>query len=121
MRILVVDDDVSVRETLAELLHAGGHAVTAAGNFTEAMALLDTPRWDVLLTDQMLPGGNGVDLATRAQARGMGVVICSGHPQQLAELAQRRIAHLIKPFSAAKLEAALSAAADDPDASLTKS
>ena len=112
MRVLVVDDDLSVRETLSELLRVTGHSVTTAGTFEEAAALLqNVAAWDVMLVDQILPGGNGLDLAAQARAGGIGAVVCSGHPQEIADLAQRGVAYLAKPFSAAALEAALRAAA----------
>jgi len=120
MRVLVVDDDASVRETLSELLRAGGHVVTTAADFGEAEALLATPDWDVMLADQMLPGGSGLDLVTLAQAHGVHAVICSGHPQYIEDLAKHGIAHLIKPFSAAALEAALSTALADGDDLITE-
>lgn len=111
MRVLVVEDDLSVRETLTDLLSAAGHSVTAAAGFGEAVAMLAQARWDVLLADLVLPGGSGLALAAQAQARGMGAVICSGHPQSIGQMERQGIAHLVKPFSAAALEEALAAVA----------
>ncbi len=113
MRILVVEDDAGVRETLADLLAAVGHDVTVAGGFAEARLLLLTPQWDVLLTDYVLPGGSGLALASVARDKGLGAVVCSGHPQTIAELQDRGVIHLVKPFSADALEAALDAVRPD--------
>lgn len=109
MRILVVEDDAGVRETLADLLAAMGHGVTVAGGFAEGRQLLLAPQWDILLTDFVLPGGSGLALAAEARAKGLGAVVCSGHPQTIAELQDRAVIHLVKPFSAEALEAALDA------------
>ena len=109
MRVLVVDDDPSVRETLGELLQAFGHQVSTASDYAEAAAMLDNPAWDAMLIDQMLPGGSGQTLALAARDRGVGAVLCSGHPHQIAELQRQGIAHLVKPFSGSALDAALAA------------
>lgn len=115
MRVLVVDDDASVRETLSELLRAFGHHVTTAGDYAEAASMLESmlgqPSWDVMLVDQMLPGGSGQKLALTARDRGIGAVLCSGHPHQIAEMQRQGIAHLAKPFSGTTLDAALAAVA----------
>ena len=111
MRVLVVEDDGAVREMLRDLLIDGGHVVTTAASFTEAAALLAKPQWDVLLSDLVLPGGSGYDLAEQARARGLGAVVCSGHPARIEELPGRGIARLVKPFSPAELDAALASVA----------
>lgn len=115
MRVLVVDDDASVRETLSELLRAFGHHVTTAGDYAEAASMLEHPSWDVMLVDQMLPGGSGQKLALAARDRGIGAVLCSGHPHQIAEMQRQGIAHLAKPFSGTTLDAALAAVAPPAD------
>ncbi len=109
MRILVVEDDAGVRDTLCDLLGAAGHDVTAATGFAEALALLHRRQWDAMLADLNLPGGSGLDLAATARARGLGAIICSGHPTSIAAMQAQGLAHLVKPFSAEALEQALRA------------
>ncbi len=111
MRVLLAEDDVSVRETLVDLLAEAGHAATAVGSYAEARALLETPAWDVLLVDLVLPGGSGLDLAEHARARGLGAVLCSGHPNSIERVRERGIVLLVKPFSARELDLALAAVA----------
>ncbi|MDA8253604.1 MAG: response regulator [Rhodospirillales bacterium] len=111
MRILVVDDDSGVRETLSDLLRVAGHSVASAAAYSEAVALLARPGWDAMVADLVLPGGSGLDLAVLARSKGLGAVVCSGHPQRIAQLQSQGIAHLVKPFSATALEAALAAVA----------
>lgn len=107
MRVLVVEDDLGVRETLTDLLTASGHAVTAAADFSEAMVLLQNATWDALLTDLVLPGGSGMDLAALAQSKGAGPVVCSGHPARIEQMHGEGVMFLVKPFSAEALERAL--------------
>lgn len=108
MRILLVEDQFDIRDVLYETLSDAGHSVTLAANYTQAVAALtpapDAPPdqgggWDLLLTDLLLPGGSGFDLAVRAQAQSIRVLLCSGHPEQLYDLEQRGIPHLRKPFT----------------------
>jgi CheY-like chemotaxis protein len=55
-RILVVDDDPDIRETLAELLQEEGYAVASAAHGAEALSALRTdPRPGLILLDLMMP------------------------------------------------------------------
>jgi DNA-binding response OmpR family regulator len=59
-RILLVDDDEIVRETLQEVLELSDFCVTTAKNVSEAIHLIDTEAFDVLLSDLHMPGaGDG--------------------------------------------------------------
>jgi CheY-like chemotaxis protein len=59
-RILLVDDDDAVRETFKEVLEMSQFKVTTAANVPEALHLIDTERFDVLLSDLHMPGaGDG--------------------------------------------------------------
>ncbi len=57
--ILIVDDDTSLRDTLAEIFVAAGYAVTTAANGQEALACLDEHRPNVILLDMMMPVMDG--------------------------------------------------------------
>ncbi len=59
--ILVVDDDAAIRTVIAEALRRAGHDVTAAGSLAEMHRALDRGLPDVLVTDVVLPDGNGLD------------------------------------------------------------
>ncbi|MBI5068178.1 MAG: response regulator transcription factor [Deltaproteobacteria bacterium] len=58
-RVLVVEDDAALRETVAEILADAGYAVSSAGNGKEALASADVERPDVILLDLMMPTMNG--------------------------------------------------------------
>ena len=80
--ILIVDDEETVRGTFQDVLDAEGHAVTSASSFKEAQTALSRERFDVLLTDLMLPRESGMSLLTFATEHDpeMSVVMVTGHP-----------------------------------------
>ena len=61
-RLLVVEDDDTIRDTVAEALEMEGFAVTAATNGRSAWDLLSRQSYDLVVLDLMLPGINGLDL-----------------------------------------------------------
>jgi two-component system, NtrC family, nitrogen regulation response regulator GlnG len=61
-RVLVVDDDAAIRTVVSEALRRDGHEVAAASSVAEQGKLLDSFNPDVLITDVMLPDGNGLDV-----------------------------------------------------------
>ena len=61
-RILVVDDDVAVRESLGRLLTRAGHEVDEARNGKGAMAALDATAYDVVVTDINMPEMDGIEV-----------------------------------------------------------
>jgi DNA-binding NtrC family response regulator len=64
MKVLVVDDEISLVENIAEILVSAGHEVAVAGTAEEALARLRliADATDVLLTDYRLPGATEADL-----------------------------------------------------------
>lgn len=65
-RILLAEDDNGMREYLARALERSGYAVTAVDRGTAAIPLLETERFDLLLTDIVMPEMDGIELAQRA-------------------------------------------------------
>src|SRR6187402_113203 len=65
-RILLAEDDTSMREYLQRALQRVGYEVDAVGCGTEAMPLLETEHFDLLLTDIVMPEMDGIELAQRA-------------------------------------------------------
>ncbi len=66
-RILIVDDEFSVRDSLTHWFEADGYQVGAAGNANEALRKLDSAPWDVALVDVKMPGMDGIALQKRFQ------------------------------------------------------
>ena len=67
-RILLAEDDDSLRGFLARALERAGHEVVACADGDEAVTFLDEP-WDLLLTDIVMPGLDGIEVARQAAAR----------------------------------------------------
>ncbi|HUJ03617.1 MAG TPA: response regulator [Rhizomicrobium sp.] len=65
-QILLAEDDESLRRFLAQALVKAGHAVTDFGDGGEAYECLKDGRFDLLLTDIVMPGMDGIELAKRA-------------------------------------------------------
>jgi len=66
IRILLAEDDNSMRVYLARALERSGYAVTDVDRGTSALALLETERFDLLLTDIVMPEMDGIELAQKA-------------------------------------------------------
>jgi two-component system cell cycle response regulator CpdR len=66
LRILLAEDDGSMRAYLARALERSGYHVTAADRGTTALARLEAERFDLLLTDIVMPEMDGIELAQKA-------------------------------------------------------
>lgn len=117
-RILVVDDEESVRGLVGALLVRSGYSTTLADGAAEALAhLREGPAYDLVLSDIMMPGTDGLSLLQQ---------ICTDHPGtpvvmvtavqdvHVATNAFRggAIDYLIKPFARAQLEGVVTRAMD---------
>jgi signal transduction histidine kinase/ligand-binding sensor domain-containing protein/CheY-like chemotaxis protein len=99
-KVVVCDDDPLVLRTVQRLLQSGGYTVFSASAGTEALELLAREDADLLVTDVLMPGMNGVELADRARAQrpGLRVVFASGYTRDL--LPQPIVGELLaKPFT----------------------
>lgn len=66
IRILLAEDDQVMREYLTRALERSGYAVTAVDRGTAALPLIETERFDLLLTDIVMPEMDGIELAQKA-------------------------------------------------------
>jgi two-component system cell cycle response regulator CpdR len=73
-RILLAEDDDSLRGFLARALERAGYEVVACADGDEAAAVLDED-WDLLLTDIVMPGMDGIEVARQAAAKHPGLRI----------------------------------------------
>ena len=120
-RVLLVEDEEGARAGLADLLGLLRYSVTAVGSGEEAAALPADPAFDLLLTDFMLPGASGLDVARALAARwpGLKVVVMSGYAADAVargQLASDRVRFLEKPFDMTTLARELRAALTEPSA-----
>ncbi len=65
-RIVLAEDDASMRQFLANSLRRAGHEVTDVSDGLTALSTLDAAEVDLLLADVVMPGLDGVELARRA-------------------------------------------------------
>lgn len=105
--ILVVEDDDSVCRVVERILVRAGYAVTCAPSAATALHLLEDRRFDLILTDVVLPGMSGSELAKMVIANGSAgaVVFMSGYPDQVLSRHDLPAAPplLQKPFSGGEL------------------
>jgi two-component system cell cycle response regulator CpdR len=73
-RILLAEDDDSLRGFLTRALERAGYDVTSCADGEEAAAVLDQ-EWDLLLTDIVMPGMDGIEVARLAAAKHPGLRI----------------------------------------------
>src|SRR5512138_1321330 len=80
--ILVVDDEMGIRELLSEILGDEGHSVTLAENAQRAREAIQATKLDLILLDIWMPDTDGVTLLKEWAAAGqltMPVIMMSGH------------------------------------------
>lgn len=110
-RVLVVEDNEDVGRFSTELLRDLGYAIKWAANAGEALATLaqDEFAFDLVFSDVIMPGMNGVELATVIRERypGLPVVLTSGYSSVLAENAHRGFELIQKPYSVEALSRTL--------------
>lgn len=116
IRILVVDDDESVRRWICAALKRHGYAVVQADGGEEALrALAENRRVDVMLTDVRMPGMDGLELGRRAHAEHpeVRIVYMTGFSDELIDPSTPL---LHKPFTTDALQKELdrSIGQDDP-------
>ena len=102
--VLVAEDDKAVREFVSRALAHGGHEVATAGDGLEALSVLDTTAFDLLVTDIVMPNLDGIALALKVAKDypNMPVLLMTGYA------AERQRAHnldvlihdiITKPFT----------------------
>ena len=88
-RILVVDDETIVRETLSKLLSNFGYQVVCAQNGYDGLELFQNNSIELVLTDWDMPGMDGWSLAAGIKARSPGVPVIMVTGKDREEVSQR--------------------------------
>jgi two-component system NtrC family response regulator len=106
-RVLIVDDDESIRKTLAEILNAEGYLVDTAESGKEAIQKTKTNFYNLALIDIRLPDMEGTEvlIKMRDTVPKMRKIIITGYPslQNAVESVNREAnAYLLKPFDIKK-------------------
>ena len=114
MRVLVVDDDRSVRDALSRALRLEGYTVELAPSGGDALAALADEPADVVVLDVGLPGLDGLETCRLIRAKGDSVPVLmltarSGVSDRVAGLDAGADDYLVKPFALEELFARLRA------------
>src|ERR1700740_3710319 len=83
-RILLVEDDADVRPLLEHILRGEGHEVDVAMTAASARVFLRANFYDLVLSDGILPDGDGVEIADEAKERGIDTVLLIGYALSIA-------------------------------------
>ena len=106
--ILIVDDDANTLASLARAFRLSGHQALVCDNAARALELIKTERFDVVLSDVVMPGKDGLALLEDLKAQGASVPVVMISGQANIEMAVRAtrlgaIDFLEKPLSTEKL------------------
>src|ERR1700726_4446610 len=108
-RVLLVDDDDAVREMMSAMLQAKGFDIVLAASVTEALELIVTETFDVLITDLHMPNpsdGFAVITAMRHSQPDALTLLVSGYPDVKSAMDAILLQAddiIVKPFEAGKL------------------
>jgi len=107
-RILVVDDEPQIRKLISAILMRFGYTVVAAGDGAEAWQALTFGSFDLVVTDNQMPGVSGVELLRKMRdaGRNLPVVMATGvipKDEFEREPGLKPAAILVKPFTKAEL------------------
>ena len=104
-RVLIVEDEAAIRNIWTHVFRRLGHETEEATNGSDALKVLESSDFDVVLTDLRMPGMSGVDLITAVERderfSGLEIFVCSGFAEdQRSQLLSRRgVKRVIdKPF-----------------------
>ena len=108
MRVLIIEDEHTLRESCATVLRSEGYDVAVCGRGEEALDLLKRRAYDIVLIDLYMPGVGGLTLLRTALAtnRDTIVIVMTGNPSvdsSIEALRQGAFDYLPKPFSATHL------------------
>ncbi|WP_420451641.1 response regulator transcription factor [Ilumatobacter sp.] len=108
-KVLVVDDEPTVREVVAGYLRRDGHEVAEAADGTTALALLESEPPDLVVLDMMLPGVNGLDILRRVRSTSdIPVIMLTARAEETDRVSGLELGaddYVVKPFSPRELAA----------------
>jgi CheY-like chemotaxis protein len=107
LRVLVVDDDSAILDTLGDYIRSLGYPVTGRRNAQEALDALRDSNFSLLITDAQMEGMDGLELARRVRANypGIAILVMTGHENEYPMSEALRAGadgYISKPFSLRK-------------------
>lgn len=114
MKILIVEDEIGLRESIEEYFSEAGNICEVAGDYNSALTKISLYRYDCILLDITLPGGNGLDILKTLKKNGHsdGVLIISAKnslDDRLEGLDIGADDYLVKPFHLSELKSRVTA------------
>src|SRR3546814_6889916 len=108
-RILLIDDEPSIREPLAEYLSAQGLPVVDAASAAEARSVLRAQTVDLVVSDIMMPGEDGLSLTRHLrETSGIPVILLTARAEDTERIVGLEIGaddYVVKPFNPRELVA----------------
>src|SRR5687767_1327622 len=113
-RILVVEDDRTLRQALTYNLTREGYEVSGASNGEQALTVAQAQRFDLILLDLMLPGMGGIELlrVLRREGNATPVIVVSAKGDEIDRVVGLKVGaddYVTKPFSRPELLARIEA------------
>ena len=102
-RLLVIDDDIDVRQICAQVLISAGYQVDAAEDGAAGWEALHANSYDLLITDNNMPKLSGVELVKKLRSARMSLPVILASGTIPAAVGLQLAATLLKPFSATEL------------------
>ncbi len=108
-KVLVVDDEPTVREVVVSYLRRDGHEVSEAADGNIALEMLEAETPDLVVLDMMLPGVNGLDILRRVRSTSnIPVIMLTARAEESDRVAGLELGaddYVVKPFSPRELAA----------------
>ena len=113
MKILLVDDNKDILESMVPLLRRLGGEVCTASNGIEGLKLAEKNHYDVIITDYHMPQMNGCDMIDEIQKIDSGTkfIVTTAHPSGIDE----KYKVFVKPLNTSKLKRYLKKEEKDTD------
>jgi CheY-like chemotaxis protein len=115
-KVLVVDDEMGIRELLTRMLRGWGYGVTSVGSAAEALTLMASDPPEIVLVDVSMPEHDGLWLAEQVHAKWpqIAIIMSTAHQDSHTVQTSRKagaIAYVTKPFVPYLVQEALDRAA----------
>lgn len=123
-RVLIIDDDLNICETLKDILSEEGYKITVAGSIGNAKSILDKKFYNIALLDLKFPNGSGLDLLKDIKAfeKDTAVIVFTGYASMesaIAALNAGAFSYLKKPLNIEELKITIKKAIKGQEISLS--
>jgi DNA-binding response OmpR family regulator len=117
-RLLVVDDEVNLRAGLRDLLSLMGYQVEEAASGYEALELLESQHYDLMVLDIRMPGIDGIEVMHRARQMhpDLSIIVLTAHASlesAIAAVKTDAVDYMLKPFNIDDLATTISQALEE--------